>query len=91
MAAVAVTIPGLMYIRAARRGVASQPVQSQTSQREMHTQHAAPAKKEFKAGPTPQEKKEAGIEKTQNPTSMGEGMSGSEGVSASSSSTSEQG
>jgi hypothetical protein len=89
MAAVAVTIPGLMYVRALRKGGPSEPVQ--TGQREMHTQQAAPPKKESKAGPTPQEKKEAGIAKTQNPTAMGEGMGGSEGVSAPSNSTSEQG
>lgn len=88
MAAVAVTIPGLMYLRP-RKGVASQPVQ--TSQREMHTQRAAPPMKEPKAGPTPQEKKDAGIRKTQNPTSMGEGMGDSVVASTPSSSSSEQG
>jgi hypothetical protein len=89
MAAVAVTIPGLMYLR--KGNMPKTSVSSPGSPGETRSVHTGPTKKAHKAEAkgvdlSPRAKLEQGIQQTQNPNMESGKSSGSEGVSTPSSS-----
>lgn len=88
MAAVAVTIPGLMYLR--KGNMPKTSISGPGSPGETRSVHTGPVKKAPPTGAktdiSPRAKLEQGIQQTQNPNMKSGSSSGAEGVSTPSSS-----